>query len=329
MQEHFRKYLHSVTNPEEFEEITKFISNKANTEALYQIMEKEFHKSLDENIDFDKKGTQVFQNIKEKILNDEAKRAQRKIKLYSSSLRLAAVLVISLLISSIWLLLQNRKTQAPVYDQLQTINIPNGAKTQFLLPDGSSVWLNSGSKLTYSNNFSTKRQVFLNGEAFFDIKKSKIPFDVNTNYGKIEVLGTAFDVLAYPETTFATTLVRGSVHINENIYNQQQILLPGEQAKLIDGNLIKYKVDTELFTSWKDGKICFKREPFPSLMKRLERWFNVKIQYSPDQVKGLWYTGTIEMETITEVMDMVCSATPVQYKSNRRTRIITVFLRSK
>jgi len=118
-------------------------------------------------------------------------------------------------------------------------------------------------------------------------------------------LETAFNVLAYSEAGFVTTLVNGSLEIYSEKSKQIQILIPGEQAELIGDNFVKSKVETELFSSWKDGKMIFKCEPFSSLMKRLERWFNVRIEYSPEDFKDLWYSGTIENETITEVMDMV------------------------
>ena len=99
---------------------------------------------------------------------------------------------------------------------------------------------------------------------------------------------------------------------------------PGDQVELVNNNLVKSKVETRLFTSWKDGEMIFKREPFPNLMKRLERWFNVKVEYSKDDFKGLWYSGTIGSETITEVMDMVGKAAPVRFTFDSKTRVIKV-----
>jgi ferric-dicitrate binding protein FerR (iron transport regulator) len=169
----------------------------------------------------------------------------------------------------------------------------------------------------------------LKGEAFFDIQKSRIPFEVISGSERIRVLGTAFNVLAYSESGFVTTLVRGSVEINSENGHQRLTLQPGQQVRMVGDSLVKSKVETELFTSWKDGKMIFKREPFPNLMKRLERWFNVKIEYEPDKFKDLWYSGTIENETITEVMEMVGTAAPVRFTFDSRTRIIKVMPRKK
>lgn len=322
MKDIFKKYLYSKITPEEFEQLSDFVIKAENTEAVCEMMTPELESSFHNTDELIAPKFQVFQLIIQQILHDEVNMAKRKVKIFLIGLRVAAVLVLGLIFSSIWFYTQSNKVT--VYEQIQTVSIPYGAKTKLIMPDGSTVWLNSGSTLTYSVDFSKKRNVVLNGEAFFDVQKSKIPFEVNTNYGKISVLGTAFNVLAYPESGFVTTLTRGSVEIDSKDSKQRQMMEPGQQVELVENKLVKSKVETELFTSWKDGKMIFKREPFSSLMKRLERWFNVKIEFVPDDFKDLWYSGSIENETITEVMDMVGTAAPVQFTFNSKTRIIKV-----
>jgi ferric-dicitrate binding protein FerR (iron transport regulator) len=322
MKDLFRKYMHSVINPEEFQRFSVFVIKKENTNAVYQMMDPDWDKSMGEGAVTGTPKPHLFQQVIQQLLRDEANNALRKVKIYSIGLRVAAVLVLGLLFSSAWFYMQSRGTAN--FEQMQTVSIPYGAKTHFVMPDGSTVWLNSGSTLSYSGDFSKKRRVVLEGEAFFDVRESKTPFEVNTRYGKVRVLGTAFNVLAYPAGGFVTTLVRGSVQIDGERNEQQEILAPGEQVELVGNDLVKTKVDTELFTSWKDGKMVLRRESFPNLMKRLERWFNVKIDYSPDDFEGLWYSGTIEMETLTEVMDMVSTAAPIQFTFNNKTRVIKI-----
>lgn len=322
MKDIFEKYLHSKITSEEFEQFADFVMKGENTDSVYKMMMPELESSLQDTEELIAPKAQVFQCISQRIVQDEFSVLKRKVKIYSLSLRVAAILVFGLIIGSTWFYTQSGKGTRN--EQMQTVSIPYGAKTKLSLPDGSLVWLNSGSTLSYSDNFSEKRQVLLKGEAFFKVQKSKIPFEVNTDYGKIRVLGTVFNVLAYPESGFVTTLVSGSVRVEGALKNQEQILKPGDQAQLEGNKLIKTKVDTELFTSWKDGKMILRREPFPSLMKRLERWFNVKIEYKPEDFKDLWYSGTIEMETITEVMDMISTAAPVLFTFNNKTRTIKV-----
>jgi len=322
MKDIFKKYLYSKISPEEFEMFSDFVMKKENSDAMFNMMAPEWDLSLETEVESDAKKSDVFQRIVQQILQDETKNALRKVKIYSIGLRVAAILVIGLIFGSIWFYMQSNKET--VYEQMQTVSIPYGAKTKLAMPDGSTVWINSGSTLSYSSNFSKKRQVELKGEAFFEVQKSNIPFEVNTSFGKIRVLGTGFNVLAYPEIGFVTTLVHGSVQIDSKNSKQPQMLKSGEQAELVADKIVKSEVETELFTSWKDGKMIFKHEPFSNLMKRMERWFNVKIEYSPEDFKDLWYSGTIENETITEAMDMVGTAAPVKFTFDSKTRIIKV-----
>lgn len=320
MKDLFKKYLHSLSTPANFDEFAEFVGKEENTNAIYDLMKPEWDESLQNNKDLMNPKPEILHRILNHISNQEITEARRNAKIYSLWLKIAAVLVVTLLMSSIWFYEQSQTEYA--YLQEQTVRIPYGAKTQFSMPDGSIVWLNSGSTLTFSSDFSKKREVYLKGEAFFDVQKKKIPFSVNTDYGQVNVLGTAFNVQAFSQSEFAITLVRGSVQVNSN--NQQSTLSPGEQARLVNNQLTKAEVGTELYTSWKDGKLMFKRESFPSLMERLERWFNVRIEYSPNDFNDLWYSGTIENETITEVMEMISMAAPVKFSFDSKTRVIKV-----
>ena len=320
MKDLFKKYLHSLSTPDNFDEFVKFIGKEENTNVIYDLMKPEWDESLQSKEGLMNPKPEILYRILSQISNQEITEARRNAKIYSFWIKIAAVLVVALLMSSIWFYEQSQTKYA--YQQEQTVRIPYGAKTQLSMPDGSMVWLNSGSTLTFSSDFSKKREVYLKGEAFFNVQKKKIPFCVNTDYGKVNVLGTVFNVQAYSQSEFAITLVRGSVQVNSN--NQQSTLSPGEQARMMNNRLSKAEVGTELYTSWKDGKLIFKRESFPSLMERLERWFNVRIEYSPNDFKNLWYSGTIENETITEVMEMISIAAPVKFSFDSKTRIIKV-----
>lgn len=325
MKDIFKKYLQSICTPADFEKFSEFVRKEENTNLIQNLMKPEWDESLQNGHNLEIPKTEVLHRVLNQIAQQEVSEAKHKAQLYSFWLKIAAILVVSLLLSSVWF--YNQSQFKNTYSQVQTVRIPYGAKTQFSMPDGSTVWLNSGSTLTFIGDFSQKREVYLKGEAFFDVLKNKIPFVVNTDYGNVNVLGTAFNVHAYSQNDFAITLVRGSVSIASN--QQRETLSPGEQARIENNLLVKSEVGTELYTSWKDGKLIFQREPFPSLMTRLERWFNVKIEYAPGDFNDLWYSGTIENETITEVMEMISTAAPVKFSFDSKTRIIKVNMQSK
>lgn len=326
MERLFKKYIHAVLTPREFNEFTDTIRQDKNTTSVFRWMKSEWDHFL-RDPDAVKSNPLLLQKIQKAILIEEEALTKKRLRLYSVGLRIAAILVIGLLFAGVWLYQQAKITfEIP---HTQTVSIPYGARTQFVLPDGSTVWLNSGSSLTYSGSFLKQRNVELQGEAFFDVVKAKSPFVVSTIYGHVGVLGTAFNVHVYPDNDFVVTLERGSVQLTGLNEGQEQVLVPGEQVRLENGRFAKNKVDTELFTSWKEGKLIFQREPFPTMMERLERWYNVEIAYSAGDFKDLWFTGTIRDETLTEVMEMVCKAAPVNYSYNSQERVIKITARNE
>ena len=221
--------MYSEITPEEFEWFSNFIRNKKNTNTVYQLMKPEWDKFMETDFELNTEKSYLFQKISQQILQDEANSIKKKIKIYSIVLQELMILVLWLLFSSIWFYIQSRSIKG--VEEVQTVINSHGAKTQLIMPDGSTVWLNSGSTLTYSINFSKKRQVDLKGEGFFKIQKGAIPFVVHTNYGKIRVLGTVLNVLV-------TTLVRDSLQIDSKENKHKLILDIGEQAKLVGNELV-------------------------------------------------------------------------------------------
>ncbi len=162
-----------------------------------------------------------------------------------------------------------------------TIETPKGGKYQIILPDGSKVWLNAASSLRFPSAFTgKKRDVELNGEAYFEVTKNKqLPFRVHTRDMNIVVTGTAFNVMAYNDERFsATTLVEGSVDIKNT--SRKLSLTPGEQAVNNDGtSLIKNEVDVEQYIAWKNGLFQFNNTDIQSVMRQIGRWYDVSVEY--------------------------------------------------
>lgn len=209
--------------------------------------------------------------------------------------------------------------------QIQNITVPFGAKTNIELPDGSFVWLNSGSTLSFPSKFKNNRPVTLVGEAFFEVEKNEKPFIVSTSYGEVEVRGTSFNVKAYNDDNLQATLVTGSVRVREKVGQKEVTLRPGQQANLAKGKIRISNVETDIFTSWKDGKLIFRKEYLPTMVKRLERWYNVKIELEKDnRLNDIWFSGTLEMESFTEVLELLKVTSPIDYTYNEKTRLIKI-----
>nr|WP_319998711.1 FecR family protein [uncultured Draconibacterium sp.] len=318
----FNKYYRSLLNPDEFSEVSEFFSEAKNETRIFNMMKPFWEEELSKSLDSKRSNSDLYTKIKEFVLLDKQKRLGRKIRFYTWSLRIAAVFIIGLLLSTVFLFQESRVQYS---DQIQTITTPYGAKMNYTLPDGSIVWLNSGSTFSYAAKFGKTRSVTLDGEAFFKVVKDSKPFIVATNHGTVEVKGTSFNVKAYADDNdFETTLVEGTVVFKVKNAGNEVTLKPGDQVSKTDSGYTVKKVETKYFTSWKEGKLLFNREPFPSFIKKLERWYNVKIEYSDPKLNNLWYTGTIEMESISEVMEMISKAAPVSYHFNNKTRVFTI-----
>ena len=185
------------------------------------------------------------------------------------------------------------ETTEVVYNKLE---VPRGGECMIKLDDGTKVWVNAETKLKYPVVFvGDRREVVLEGEAFFDVAKNEKPFIVKTSFGDVRVLGTAFGISAYAsEPESYTTLVRGKVSVErEGI--KPVVILPGEQVVTFkDGKMIKQEVDVEEFVGWKDGIYVFKEKSLGEIMKTLERWYNISVDFQDKSLVDLPFTGNLK-----------------------------------
>ena len=267
--------------------------------------------------------------------------ADDEIAVYSSQGRfeslftIAAGLMIVILIGfACWNM--NHKEESMIQ-----ITAGKGMRKQFMLPDSTLVWLNAGSHLSYTSGFNRKhsRKVFLSGEAFFDVKHLKgKPFIVRTEKISVKVLGTAFNVQAYPdERTSRTTLLRGSIEMYVNGSADQKVILsPSEKFEFSEvtqrhgkgmrkekKNLIlinhvrPVKIGQSEYieeTSWKDNRLVFKNESFHELKPKLERWFNIRISMESSVTSSYRFTGVFTKENITEALTAMQLIKPFTFK---------------
>jgi ferric-dicitrate binding protein FerR (iron transport regulator) len=176
------------------------------------------------------------------------------------------------------------------------IVVPMGQMTQIRLSDGSKIWLNSGSVFKYPTEFDqSSREVFIDGEAFMEVATDKHkPFIVNTKKFSAEVLGTSFNVSAYSTDARASlTLVEGSVLLRSDDKMWSKTLIPGQIATMATGEIPGVSnINTDFYTSWKEGKIVFRKETLEEIAKKMERWYNVEIRFKDETLKSLVFSGT-------------------------------------
>jgi len=271
----------------------------------------------------DPASNESWKRLKVKIASLSIQKSEIRLqdRQFRKILAIAAAFVMGVIISSVVItfLPGGKNMQA-----LQYVTTPYGARTQFQLPDGSTVWLNSGSKLSYPSHFAKNRKVSLEGEAFFKVQKGR-PFIVSTKYANVRVKGTSFNVKAFQNEDFETTLVSGSVQVKRNETGEEITLQPGFQVKQGKGKWASAKVETELFTSWKEGKLIFRNEYLPEVAKSLERWYNVTIELDNDpRLAKIYFSGIIEMESFPEVLELLKTTSPIDYTFDKKSRTLHI-----
>jgi len=207
------------------------------------------------------------------------------------------------------------------------IFVPKGERSTVVLPDGSTVQLNSDSHLKFKSSFSSqKRGVELEGEGFFNVTHDKSrPFIVETPALQVEVLGTTFDVSSYPNDSVITTFLQtGKVKINSN--KSDAIYLSPNEAFTYNKTThesSKSNIQDQRFIDWTKGILTIKEETIGTLSNKLERRFNIHIKFGDDDVKNHMYTGSIKDEDLNTLLEALAFASSIQYKRNGDT--ITLF----
>jgi len=249
-------------------------------------------------------------------------------------LKYAAVFVLAFLIGGLSILFWGNSDTAEL--AFNEIIVPDGESAEVFLSDKTHVWLNSGTRLIYPAKFDGKtRDVELTGEAYFEVTHNpKNPFHVKTSQLTVEVLGTSFNVEAFDKTgDVNVTLVEGKVYLQDFAGKVLTELSPGENARfnIAQKEIYISNVDTDFFTSWKDGSLLFKEETLEEIVRKFERWYNVKVVFENEAIKQIRFTGTIlKNKPIYQIFDIIKYTTGIEYSIeviNNKTSII--YLKNK
>ena len=235
--------------------------------------------------------------------------------------KIAAILVIPLLGWTIYSAVSNSVSKTSNI-AFQEITSPPGTKSNITLPDGSNVWLNSGSKLKYPLQFTSKdRMVYLIGEGFFKVKSDKKhPFIVHTNHIDVKATGTEFNVDAYNnDSVTSISLSEGVVDILVG-ENTIQTMAPDEQFTYNNSKKTHRLATTKTsyVCAWKDGILAFRDVPLENVFKRISRTYNVDIEVKDPKVAHQIYRATFEKESLDEILRLLQLSAPIKYKRTTR-----------
>lgn len=284
-------------------------------------------------------------------INKKPKSTRVIIRISSELSRIAAVFIFALVIGGLGYYLLDKKPENNLAPQYVEYVSPLGSRSFVKLADGSKVWLNAGSTLKYQNSFGeNNRDLILSGEAFFEVAKNKnLPFVVKTSEIDIVALGTKFNVKAYAEeNSIETTLIEGSVKLESSIVKLSDniILNPNEKAVFFKKNQsvklitqqqqqrqkteavstgtkprleIITSVDPEPIISWKEKRWIINNEKLSSLAVKLERRFDVNLIFDNELIKEYSFGGTLEDETLKQIMEAIRFSSPIKYVIDNKT----------
>ncbi|WP_207532400.1 FecR family protein [Desertivirga arenae] len=272
---------------------------------------------------------------------------------FTAGLKIAATVSIAVLSMLTYNYVNDENTSKRGENWLVKVT-PRGVKSSFILPDGTRIILNAGSKLEYPKEFDGKtREVYFTGEGFFDVREDKKhPFIIHADEMNIKVLGTAFNVKSYKgDKTSEATLIRGSIAVSMNDHPDERVVLKpsqklvimnsrdissaenklsqkGETNKISKLTTITYFKDsdtTAIETSWVENKLIFKQEDFESVARKMERWYNVDVKFQKENVKGLKFTGAYEQETLDEALKTLQMTEGFSFKYKIEKSTVTIY----
>ena len=232
--------------------------------------------------------------------------------------KIAAIIMMPILLINISLLFMDNKEEYVANVQEYTVLSGKGQKNQILLPDGTHIWLNSESEISYTSDFNqSNRSIKLKGEAFFDVKKNEyLPFNVEVDSINIQVLGTAFNVSAYADDpNIKVSLERGKVEVRMHDDNSFLATLnPNEQATIDKKSIVTTITDCEAYTEsiWRQNVLKINNIYTDEMIKKLERWYGVHINVQNMPVSKR-YGLTIKEESLREMLELINSITAILY----------------
>ena len=334
------------------EMIEMLLQKGENDKELKQALEKEWLELLKIPHELNPPLERINEYLILKI-NESQKQNKNRLfrQIMSFYAKAAAILFIPFLLASLvgFYFISHNKNSLHVANEIQveqeiftnTVTAPYGSRVSFILPDSTVGMLNSGSKLTYSIPFNGNRSISLEGEAWFDVKSDQNhPFVITAGNSSVKVLGTSFNINAYPVEDFIEVVLNeGKVEFKGDMNDSiSTIINPSERLTYKNGNINKDITDPLKYSGWKDGKLIFRGDPMTEVARRLERWYNVKVNIANKELEHYSFRGTFIDDSLEEVLKLLAMTSPISYKISPRKFLpdgtydketITIYLRTK
>lgn len=318
--ERLSDFINGKSSEAEVDEIIDLLAAGEDNTQLRKILADDWNSFTDSNLSSGERLSALLDRIHHKISLKESGRArsltERVTRFYY---RIAAVILIPILAGTGFLLSRDRAVSS-ITAPKTSIYAPAGSRVSFTLPDGTEGMLNSGSTLTYRMPFITDRSVVLTGEAWFEVSHDeKHPFTVDAGDLDLTVLGTAFNVSAYPDEGYVEVVLEsGKVLVNSEQYNEGMVMSPSEKLVYENGRVSRSTTDPSKYSSWTDGKLVFRSDSMSEVARRIERWYNVKVEIMDDDLEKYSFRATFEDDPLEEVLKFLGMTSPIRYEISPR-----------
>lgn len=283
---------------------------------LKHLLSRQFNELLHKD-DMNKKDLDdMFYKLYYRINTKIARKEERKFKgFFNWSLRIAGIVILPLIV---FFGVKGYFNYNAGKETSIEIKAPAWTRVQFSLPDGTIGWLNSNSSLKYNGNFNADRQLTLNGEAYFDVFKDKNrPFKVQTKEVIVKAIGTRFNIASYEnENKVEVVLEEGKLQFNAKGENNSYMMRPNDLI-IYDKTLKSTSteiVQTQKYSSWKEGMLIFRNDPLDVIVRRLERWYNIDIEVNGSQSDDIRLRATFCDERLEEVLEILKRSLSINFR---------------
>ncbi len=313
------RFSRGISTPEEDKVVQTLFADHEESRWLEDHLRLGWNEYLKTNPGEDHDLSRLLDRVHHIIHNREDRKRQKLVReVYRWYSVAAAILLVPLLTAGIlWIAGKDTARGIPVEERVvTTIHAPKGSRVSFTLPDNTKGWLNSGSSLEYSLPFSSNRQVTLSGEAFFEVTNDEAnPFLVHAGISEIMVLGTRFNVNAYSEENYVeVALCEGKVEFSAPGVASPVLMKPDQRLVCRNGKANLYGTDASRYAAWVEGKLVFRGDPMAEVARRLERWYNVKVEVVDKELENYVFRGTFEDDPLREVLRLLSLTSPIRYR---------------
>lgn len=317
------KYTRGECSLEEEKHVAWVFSENEDDKSFNRYLEKNWN-NLQDNTNTDKDFSHILDHIHHviRLKEQQLKKGAVVLRIYRYYSLIAAILVIPILLAgALWIMQLQKNISSIGQEYVKTvIHAPLGSRISFTLPDSTKGWLNSGSELEYSIPFKSQRNLVLKGEAWFDVAHNEEhPFIVQAGISKVKVLGTRFNMNAYPADNYIeVVLEEGKVEFSVGENGSQLTLKPNERLVLSDNKIQVYTTDAWKYNAWKDGKLVFRGDSMSEVARRIERWYNVEVVVKDKELELYTFRGTFQDDSLDEVLKYLSMTSPIRYKISER-----------